>query len=66
VFSELDPASRRRHKVHPLTWVAAAALMPLLAWDVWRTLQDVKQRHQPYASVTSPAVSAARPGDHVD
>ena len=48
--SEQAPARPQRHKVHPLTWVAAAALMPVLVYDVWQTLQDVKHRHHAYAS----------------
>jgi hypothetical protein len=36
----------RRRRVHPLTWATLAAVMPLLGWDVWQTLQDVKHRHE--------------------
>ena len=53
------PARPQRHKVRPLTWVVAAALMPLLAYDVWQTLQDVKHRHQAYASHMIPSAAAA-------
>ena len=38
------PAPRRR--VHPLTWVAAAALLPLVCWDAWQTHQEVRVRRQ--------------------
>ncbi len=58
VLSERAPARPQRRKVHPLTWIVAAALAPVLAWDVWQTLQDVKQRHQAYASPMSPSAAA--------
>ena len=57
-LSEHAPARPRRRKVHPLSWFVAAALMPLLVWDVWQTLQDVKHRHQAYASDAGPPATA--------
>lgn len=53
------PARPQRSKVHPLTWIAAAALMPVLAYDVWQTLQDVRHRHQAYPTAASVSPSAA-------
>jgi len=38
------PAERRR--VHPATWIAAAALLPLVCWDARQTLHDVSLRRQ--------------------
>jgi hypothetical protein len=54
-----EPAAARpgRRRVHPITWVAAAALIPLLGWDVWQTLQDIKHR-QAYASLARPPAAA--------
>jgi hypothetical protein len=46
VYSELASARRLRLRVHPLTWIGLVAAMPLLGWDVWQTLQDVKHRHE--------------------
>jgi len=36
----------QRRRVHPLTWATLVAVMPLLGWDVWQTLQDVKHRRE--------------------
>jgi hypothetical protein len=30
----------QRHKTHPLTWVATAAIIPLLCWDAWQTYKE--------------------------
>jgi hypothetical protein len=43
---EQVPKGPRLCRVHPLTWAALVAMAPLLSWDVWQTLQDVKHRHQ--------------------
>ena len=40
------PKGSQRSRVHPLTWAALVAMLPLLSWDVWQTMQDVKHRHQ--------------------
>ena len=37
---------RERRRVQPLTWIVAAALMPVVVYDVWQTLHDVRQRQQ--------------------
>jgi hypothetical protein len=34
----------RRHRVHPLTWVAVALLLPLACWDVRQAEHDVHLR----------------------
>jgi hypothetical protein len=31
----------QRHKTHPITWVATAAIIPLLCWDAWQTYKEV-------------------------
>lgn len=36
--------SVRRHRVHPLTWVAAALLLPLACWDARQAEHDVQLR----------------------
>ena len=44
-FTEIAPrAAAKRYRVHPLTWVAAAGLIPILCWDAWQSLQEAKQR----------------------
>lgn len=42
---ERFPAPRARSRIQPLTWIVSAALMPVLLYDVWQTVQDVKQHH---------------------
>ncbi len=39
--SEAAPA---RHRTHPVTWIVAAALLPLLCWDAWESMQEAKLR----------------------
>jgi len=34
------PAQRR--KTHPVTWVATAAIIPLLCWDAWQTYKEAR------------------------
>ena len=34
------PAQRR--KIHPVTWVATAAIIPLLCWDAWQTYKEAR------------------------
>jgi hypothetical protein len=43
-FPELAPRTAAPRRVHPLTWVVAAALIPVLCWDAWRSLEEAKQR----------------------
>jgi hypothetical protein len=43
---EQVPKGPQPSRVHPLTWAALVAMLPLLSWDVWQTMQDVKHRHQ--------------------
>lgn len=50
-LSEIDdvpervPPRRQRRRIRPLTWIVSVALTPLLLYDVWQTVQDVKHRH---------------------
>jgi hypothetical protein len=37
--------SVRHHRVHRLTWVAVAVLLPLACWDVRQAEHDVHLRH---------------------
>jgi hypothetical protein len=39
------PARRERRRIQPLTWIVAVAVTPVLLYDVWQTVQDVKQHH---------------------
>lgn len=57
--SEQESACPQRHKVRPLTWMVAAALMPLLCYDVWQTLHDAKHRHEAHAAAPLSASSTA-------
>ena len=40
-----QPARPKHRAVQPLTWIVAVALMPVLLYDVWQTVQDVKHHH---------------------
>ena len=42
---ERVPARRARPRIQPLTWIVTVALTPVLLYDVWQTVQDVKQHH---------------------
>ena len=33
---------KQSRKTHPVTWVAVAAIIPLLVWDVRQTLRESK------------------------
>jgi hypothetical protein len=33
---------KQSRKTHPITWVAVAAIIPLLVWDVRQTLRESK------------------------
>lgn len=61
-------APARGRRVHPLTWVAAAVLLPLVCWDISQARYDVRSRRQ--ASVqhtklpTATTVSAPRSSRH--
>jgi hypothetical protein len=39
------PPRRPRRRIQPVTWIFTIALMPVLLYDVWQTVQDVKQHH---------------------
>jgi hypothetical protein len=32
----------RSRKIHPITWIVAAALIPILVWDVRQTVRESK------------------------
>jgi len=32
----------QRYKTHPITWVATAAIIPLLCWDAWQTYKEAR------------------------
>jgi hypothetical protein len=32
----------QRRKTHPVTWVATAAIIPLLCWDAWQTYKEAR------------------------
>jgi hypothetical protein len=33
---------KQSRKIHPVTWIVAAALIPILVWDVRQTLRESK------------------------
>jgi hypothetical protein len=37
---------KRSRKIHPITWIVAAALIPILVWDVRQMLRESKH-HNP-------------------
>ncbi len=52
----LQAAPSRRHKMHPVTWVATAIAVAVLSWDSWQTVQDVchsRALHHPYAAASA-------------
>jgi hypothetical protein len=59
----------QRHKTHPITWVATAAIIPLLCWDAWQTYKearlkmsvDVKFDHAPRESGYVPRLDEQLP-----
>jgi hypothetical protein len=57
------PVPRTRHRIHPLTWVVAAALMPVLCWDAWQSLQEAKQRVHTHAGAQIESGVRAIPRD---
>jgi hypothetical protein len=61
VLRERAPARRGRRRIQPLTWIVTVAVMPVLLYDVWQTVQDVKHRHAAggYASAVELSSSAA-------
>ena len=60
---------RRRPRVRPLTWIVAAAFVPVLIYDVWQTVQDVRHRHEVRAYALTAKLSlpaAERPRALID
>jgi hypothetical protein len=56
---ERVPAPRARRRIQPLTWIVTVALTPVLLYDVWQTVQDV--RHRRAADAYDIAVSLDSP-----
>ena len=52
------PARPKRRTVRPLTWITTVALMPVLLYDVWQTVQDVKHHHAGGATDTTANLSS--------
>ena len=51
-FPEIAPRPAAPRRVHPLTWIVAAALIPVLCWDAWRSLEEAKLRVHTRLSAT--------------
>lgn len=49
---EVAPRTAAPRRVHPLTWIVAAALIPVLCWDAWRSLEEAKLRVHTRLSAT--------------
>jgi hypothetical protein len=51
--SDRAPTARPKQsrKTHPITWVAIAAIIPLLVWDAWESLRESKLHTTPSESV---------------
>lgn len=52
------PARPKHRTVQPLTWIVTVALMPVLLYDVWQTVQDVKHHHAGGATDTAANLSS--------
>ena len=66
---ERTPARRQPRRIQPLTWIVTAALMPVLLYDGWQTVRDVKQHHLArtrYVAVNLGSPRAARPDRNSD
>jgi hypothetical protein len=48
---------KQSRKIHPITWIVAAALIPILVWDVRQVLRESKL-HNP----SSEAFRSLHPG----
>ena len=53
---------RQRRRVQPLTWIVTIALTPVLLYDVWQTVQDVKHRHAAVGYATAVNLSSSALG----
>lgn len=62
VLPERVPARRQRRRIQPLTWIVTIALTPVLLYDVWQTVQDVKHRHAADGYVTAVNLSSSAVG----
>ena len=44
---------KQSRKTHPITWVAFAAIIPLLVWDAWESRRESKLHTTPSESARS-------------
>jgi hypothetical protein len=44
---------KQSRKMHPITWVAFAAIIPLLVWDAWESRRESKLHTTPSESARS-------------
>jgi hypothetical protein len=44
---------KQSRKTHPVTWVAFAAIIPLLVWDAWESRRESKLHATPTESARS-------------
>ena len=59
VLAERVPPRRQRRRIQPLTWIVTIALTPVLLYDVWQTVQDVKHRHAAAGYATAVNLSSS-------
>jgi hypothetical protein len=45
---------KQSRKIHPITWVALAAIIPLLVWDVRQSLRESKLHNTSSEAFGSP------------
>jgi hypothetical protein len=44
---------KQARKTHPITWIAFAAIIPLLVWDAWESRRESKLHTTPSESARS-------------
>ena len=44
---------KQSRKTHPITWIAFAAIIPLLVWDAWESRRESKLHTTPSESARS-------------
>ena len=59
--SSVEHAMTPRRRMHPMTWVAAAALLPLVCWDAWQTQHEIRARREASTQYTQVPTRAVAP-----
>jgi hypothetical protein len=53
------PATVRRRRIQPATWVVIALAVPVLCWDIWQTQREVAARRQTSMQHAQMSISAS-------